>query len=148
MMNLAMADAVIACWEAKYHYVFWRPVTAIRLGSTDGNPDTEEDAGWTPLLTTPNHPDYPSGHATVSPSAAAVLTSYFGDDTNFALTSETLPGVVRDYSSFSEAVEEAFVARIYGGIHFRTACFDGRATGVQVGALVVDTVAQKLHGSD
>lgn len=148
LMNVAMADAVISCWEAKYHYVFWRPITAIQLASTDGNPDTAEDAAWTPLLTTPNHPDYPSGHATVSPSAAAVLTSYFGDQTSFALTSEILPAVVRNYSSFTQAVQEAFDARIYGGIHFRTACLDGRATGAQVGDLVVDTVAQRLHGGN
>ena len=146
VMNVAMADAVIACWEAKYYYVFWRPITAIRLGSTDGNPGTTEDTGWTPLLTTPNHPDYPSGHATVSPAAAKVLRSYFDDDTNLTLTSETTGSVERQYSSFTQAVQEAFDARIYGGIHFRTACQDGRATGDQVGDLVVATVAQSRHG--
>jgi hypothetical protein len=148
LVNVAIADAVIACWDAKYHFVFWRPVTAIRLASTDGNPGTVEDASWTPLLTTPAHPDYPSGHATVSPSAAAVLRSYFGDETSFALISETLPGVVRNFTSFTQAVQEAFDARIYGGIHFRTACLHGRATGNQVGELVVDTIARPAHGAD
>ena len=148
LMNVAMADAVIACWEAKYHYNFWRPITAIRLGSTDGNPDTTEDAAWTPLLTTPNHPDYPSGHATVSPAAAQVLLSYFDENTALTLTSETTPGIERQYTSFSQAVQEAFDARIYGGIHFRTACADGRATGNQVGDLVVETVARPSHGND
>ena len=125
---------------------FLGPITAIRLGSTDGNPDTTEDAGWTPLLITPAHPDYPSGHATVSPAAAKVLTSYFDENTDLTLTSETTPGVERNYHSFTQAVQEAFDARIYGGIHFRTACQDGRATGDQVGDLVVATVAESSHG--
>lgn len=146
LLNVAMADAVIACWEAKYHYSFWRPITAIRLADTDGNPGTTEDPSWLPLLTTPAHPDYPSGHATVSRSAKSVLEAYFGDDTKFSTTTEILPGVTRSYSSFSQAVDEAFNARIYGGIHFRTACRDGQATGAQVGDLVVATVAQRRFG--
>jgi len=147
-MNVAMADAVISCWEAKYYYVFWRPITAIRLGSTDGNPNTTEDMAWTPLLTTPNHPDYPSGHATVSPAAGKVLVSYFGDDIEMTLTSETTAGVTRDYHSFAQAVQEAFDARIYGGIHFRTACLDGRGQGTQIGDLVVDRVARRVHAEE
>lgn len=143
LLNVAMADAVIACWEAKYHYSFWRPISAIRLADTDGNPGTTEDTTWTSLLTTPAHPDYPSGHATVSRSAKSVLADYFGDDTKFSTTTEILPGVTRSYGSFTQAVDEAFNARIYGGIHFRTACRDGQATGAQVGDLVVATVAQR-----
>ena len=146
LLNVAMADAVISCWEAKYFYNFWRPITAIRLASTDENPDTHEDAGWTPLQTTPNHPEYPSGHATVSNAAITVLGAYFGDDADFTLTSPTVPGVVRSYTSFTQAAEEAFNARIYGGIHFRSACRDGRALGVQVGSLVTATVAQSARG--
>ena len=146
MLNVAMADAVISCWDAKYTYVFWRPITAIRLASTDGNPATAEDAAWTPLLVTPNFPEYPSGHATVSPAAVVVLGTYFGNDSEFTLTSETLPGVVRSYTSFTQAADEAFDARIYGGIHFRSACRDGRALGTQVGSFVVANVAQSIHG--
>jgi hypothetical protein len=146
LLNVSMADAVISCWDAKYTYVSWRPITAIRLASTDGNPATPEDAGWTPLLVTPNHPEYPSGHATVSPAAAVVLGTYFGNDAEFTLTSETLPGVVRAYNSFSEAADEAFDARIYGGIHFRSACRDGRALGTQVGSFVMANMAQSVHG--
>ena len=147
LLNVAMADAVIACWDAKYTYVFWRPVTAIQLASLDGNPATLEDATWTPLLVTPTHPDYPSGHATVSPAAAVVLNSYFGNTEEFELTSETLPGVARTYSSFTQAVDEAFDARIYGGIHFRSACNAGRATGTQVGTFVLSKVALPLNGN-
>jgi len=147
LLNVAMADAVISCWEAKYYYKFWRPITAIRLADTDGNADTTADAGWTPLLTTPNHPDYPSGHATVSPAAGTVLQAYFGDDSTFPLTSEILPGVTRNFSSITQAVDEAFDARIYGGIHFRSACRDGRVIGNQIGALVMATVARPLRGN-
>jgi hypothetical protein len=147
LLNVAMADAVISCWEAKYYYKFWRPITAIRLADTDGNPDTTADTGWTPLLTTPNHPDYPSGHATVSPAAGTVLQAYFGDDSAFPLTSESTPGVTRNYSSITQAIDEAFNARIYGGIHFRSACRDGRSIGIQIGNLVVTTVAQRLRGN-
>ncbi len=146
LVNVASADAVIACWEAKYTYVFWRPITAIRLASTDGNSNTTEDPAWTPLLITPNFPEYPSGHATVSPAAATVLGTYFGNDAEFTLTSETVPGVVRYYSSFTQAADEAFNARIYGGIHFRSACRDGRALGTQIGSLVMTNVAQPIHG--
>ncbi|HEY0459747.1 MAG TPA: vanadium-dependent haloperoxidase [Pyrinomonadaceae bacterium] len=146
LLNVAMADAVIACWEAKYYYSFWRPITAIRLADTDGNPGTTEDASWASLLTTPAHPDYPSGHATVSRSAKSVLAAYFGDATEFSTTTEILPNVTRSYSSFTQAVDEAFNARIYGGIHFRSACRDGQAMGAQVGDLVVSTVAQRRLG--
>jgi len=148
LLNVAMADAVIACWDAKYTYVFWRPVTAIRLAAADGNPATEEDAGWTPLLTTPNFPEYTSGHATVSNAAAAVLSAYFGDGSAFTLTSETMPGVVRSYTSFTQAAGEAFDARIYGGIHFRSACRDGQIVGSRLGSFVTATVAQPAHGAD
>jgi len=133
-------------WDAKYTYVFWRPITAIRLASTDGNPATTDDPAWTPLLVTPNFPEYPSGHATVSPAAAGVLGTYFGNAVEFTLTSETLPGVVRTYASFTQAADEAFDARIYGGIHFRSACRDGRALGTQVGSFVMVNVAQSGHG--
>jgi hypothetical protein len=146
LLNVAMADAVIACWDAKYTYVFWRPVTAIRLASTDGNSATAEDPAWTPLLITPNFPEYPSGHATVSPAAAVVLGTYFGNDAEFTLTSETLPGIVRSYDSLTQAADEAFDARIYGGIHFRSACRDARAMGTQIGSFVITNVAQSVHG--
>jgi hypothetical protein len=147
LLNVAMADAVIACWDAKYTYVFWRPITAIQLAGTDGNPATMEDPAWLPLLVTPNFPEYPSGHATVSPSAAVVLGTYFGNDAEFTLTSETLPGVVRSYVSFAQAADEAFDARIYGGIHFRSACRDGQALGTQVGNFVMANIAQSIHGT-
>jgi hypothetical protein len=144
-LNIAMADAAIACWDAKYTYVFWRPITAIQLADTDGNPNTDPDPNWTPLLVTPNFPEYPSGHATVSPSAAVVLQDAFGDSGPFTLDSDVLPGVLHSFDSFAAAADEAFLARIYGGIHFRTSCQDGHDLGVKVGSYVVANAALSLH---
>ncbi|HMA28833.1 MAG TPA: vanadium-dependent haloperoxidase, partial [Thermoanaerobaculia bacterium] len=93
LLNLAMADAAIACWEAKYHYVTWRPVTAIPLADTDGNSATVSDPGWSPLLVTPAFPEYPSGHSTVSGAAAGVLAAVFGSGADFTVDSDFMPGV-------------------------------------------------------
>lgn len=136
-LDLAMADAAIACWDAKYQYVFWRPVTAIPLAATDGNPNTLEDPTWTPLLVTPAHPEYPSGHSTVSGAAATVLAHYFGRRTSFSVDSDVLPGVVRSFRSFSAALSEIRDARIFGGIHFRSACDDGQVVGKAVARYVL-----------
>ena len=115
---MALADAAIAAWDAKYTYGFWRPVTAIRLADTDGNAATVADPSWVPLLTTPNHPDYVAGHATFSAAAATVLTDFFGEQA-FSATSVTLPGVTREFDSFADAAAEAAQSRLYAGIHFR-----------------------------
>jgi hypothetical protein len=145
LLNLAMADAAIACWDAKYTYVFWRPITAIQLADTDGNSATDPDPSWTPLLVTPNFPEYPSAHATVSPAAAVVLQSLIGDSGPFTLDSEILPGVLHTFNSFTDAADEAFVARIFGGIHFRSSCQDGHALGVAVGNAVMTNAALPRH---
>jgi hypothetical protein len=147
LVNLAQADAGLCCWEAKYTYVFWRPITAIQNADLDPNPATLGDPTWTPLLITPNHPEYPSGHSTVSGAASAVLAAFFGDNNDFSVTSELTPGVTRYYSSFSGAELEVRDARVFGGIHFRTACSDGRATGRQVAAYVLANALQRLHGN-
>jgi PAP2 superfamily len=141
LLNVSMADALIACWDAKYRYVFWRPITAIRAGDTDGNPATDPDPAWTPWLDyfptgTPAHPEYPSGHSTVSGDAAAVLTSIFGDETPFTVTSDVRPGT-RSFSSFSAAVAEIADARVFGGIHFRVSCIRGNALGQTVANYVM-----------
>lgn len=147
LVNIAMADAAIACWEAKYHYVFWRPVTAIPLADTDGNPDTAADPTWVPLLTTPNHPEYPSGHSTVSGAAATVLAGIFGDTTSFSLESDVMLGVVRSFTSFSAALDEVRDARVFAGIHYRTACVDGQATGAAVANYILANSLQPIHGA-
>jgi membrane-associated phospholipid phosphatase len=146
MLNLAMADAAIACWEAKYFYSFWRPVTAIQQGAADGNPATLADPNWTPLVVTPPFQDYVSGHSTISAAATVVLAGEFGDRTPFSVDSDALLGVERSFPSFSSALNEIMLARIYGGIHFRTACEDGKATGLAVGAFVREHALQPSAG--
>jgi hypothetical protein len=136
LLNIGIADAAIACWDAKYHYVFWRPVTAIPLAGTDGNADTIADAGWMPLFETPSHPECPSGHSTVSGAAAAILSNYFGEQTILSTDSDVMTGVIRSFSSFGAALEEIKDARIFAGIHFRSACNDGQATGISVASYV------------
>jgi membrane-associated phospholipid phosphatase len=138
LLDLAMADAGIACWEAKYHYVFWRPVTAIPLADTDGNPATIPDPLWMPLFATPNFPEYPSGHSTVSAAAAVVLANFFGEQSHFTVDNDLMIGVSRSFSSFSQALDEVKNARVFAGIHFRSACDDGQTTGIQVGNWVLE----------
>jgi membrane-associated phospholipid phosphatase len=147
LLNIAIADAAIACWDAKYYYVFWRPVTAIPLAATDGNPGTEADLSWTPLFATPAHPEYPSGHSALSGAAGAVLADYFGEETEFGVVSDTMVGVVRSFSTFSAALDEVTEARVFAGIHFRSACDDGRATGIAVGNHAIANSLQPIHGN-
>jgi membrane-associated phospholipid phosphatase len=148
LVNLALVDARIACWDAKKAYLFWRPITAITLADTDGNPLTVQDAAWTPLLDTPNHPDYPSGHSSVSSAAVTVLAHFFGEHTSFTVDSDVMTGVTRSFSSFSAASSEVNDARVFGGIHFRTAVNDGRALGKTVAHYILDHAVQTIHGHD
>jgi hypothetical protein len=139
LMHVTMADAAIACWDAKYRYVYWRPINAIREGDADGNAATDPDPAWIPWLDvqggTPPHPEYPSGHSTVSGSAAAILASIFGDDTPVTATSDVRPGT-RSFPSFSAVTAEIADARVFGGIHFRISCTRGNALGQAVAAYV------------
>lgn len=140
MLNVALADAGIACWDAKYLYDTWRPVTAIREAHTDGNADTIADPNWTPLLTTPSFPEYTSGHSTFSSAAATVLANFFGTDAmSFTIGSDGLPGVERSFSSLWGAAEEAGMSRIYGGIHFWFGNSNALACGQEIGNLVART---------
>ncbi|MEA2740530.1 MAG: large repetitive protein [Acetobacteraceae bacterium] len=127
-LNVAMADAGIAMADAKYTYRFWRPITAIRAGGERTPPDPD----WTPLLSTPNHPSYVSGHSSFSGAAATVLTAWFGTHP-FTFSSASLPGVTRNFTSFQQAAEEAAASRVYGGIHYPFDNADGLATGRSVG---------------
>ena len=140
VLNVSMADAGIACWDGKYRYVAWRPITAIREGDRDGNADTVADPAWQPLLDqtigTPPHPEYPSGHSTVSGAAAFVLARVFGNDTPFTVTSEVRPGT-RSFPSFSAGLAEINDARVFGGIHFRTSCVLGNVLGAEVASYVL-----------
>jgi hypothetical protein len=142
LLNLSLADGVIAFYDAKYTYNFWRPVTAIRAAGTDGNPETLANPGWLPEVgkTAPD-PSYPGAHAVLSAAAAEVLRSFFRRDRfDFDVTSEALPGVVRSFQSFSAAAEEATLSRVFAGQHFR---FDLTA-GSRLGRDVADTVFDNL----
>jgi membrane-associated phospholipid phosphatase len=139
-LDVAEADAAIVCWDTKYNYSRWRPITAIRKADTDDNPATTADTTWTSLLTTPNFPAYTSGHSTFSSAAATVLTSLYGDNYQFSTTGPGLPGVIRNFTSFTQAAEEAGISRIYGGIHFMSDNTVGLAAGKKVG----EYIAQNL----
>jgi hypothetical protein len=135
-LNIALADATIAIWNAKNTYNFWRPVTAIRAGT---------DPAWTPLLPTPAFQEYPSAHSGVSSAAASVLASVYGNDTSFTVTSAGLPGVQRDFTTFSAAVQQVEDARIYAGFHFRFSCTDAATLGTHVAQYVTGTLLQPLR---
>jgi hypothetical protein len=148
-LNVAMADAAIVCWETKYTYNWWRPITAIRAGASDLNPATEPDPIWTPLLITPPFPEHISGHSTFSGAAAALLAHLSGsDDFAFVTVSDGLPGVVRRFQHFSDAAREAGMSRIYGGIHFADGNEMGLETGRRVGTFVARSFFQPLHKED
>jgi hypothetical protein len=138
LMYLAAADASIACFDAKYIYNFWRPITAIQRGDEDGNDDTPPDPTWQPLVTTHQHPEYPSGHSTNSSAMATVLAFLFGDDPGVPIiaTSPRNPTFPRLWATFSEGVDEVVDARVYIGFHFRTSDETGARLGRQVGHFV------------
>lgn len=125
MMSVTYADAFIACFDAKYHEPFWRPVTAIRAGDTDGNPRTVADPMWTPLLGTPNHPEYPSAHSCITP-ASGIVISRFLHTAQIDYTVPSLTGLGdRHYATRQQLAREVEDARVWGGIHFRTGVTDG-----------------------
>jgi membrane-associated phospholipid phosphatase len=139
LLNLTFADGVIAFYDAKYTFDFWRPVTAIRAADTDGNPDTAADPNWLPEVgnTTPD-PSYPGAHAVIASAGAVVLGSFFGTDQfSFNVTSEVLAGVERSFTTFSAAAEEGTFSRIFAGVHFRTDLTAGQQLGTDIADFVV-----------
>jgi hypothetical protein len=138
LMYLASADAGIICWDVKYTQNFWRPQAAIRGGDLDGNDKTAADPAWTPLFPTPPHPEYLSGHSTNSSAMATMLGYLFGDEPGIAIiaTSPTNAAFPRQWQRFSEGIDEVIEARIYSGIHFRSADEVGARVGGQVARFV------------
>jgi len=143
MSSLAAADAAIACWNDKYFWNFWRPTDAIHEAANDGNPRTEADANWMPLfdpstatspaLSTPAFPDHPSGHSCVSAATLTAMRAFFHkDDIAFDIVSTRFPNQPRHFSSFSQALAEVIDARVWGGVHFRTADTQGASLGKRV----------------
>jgi hypothetical protein len=144
MAHVAGGDALIACFDAKYHYWFWRPYQAIPRADTDGNPATEADTTWRPLRGTPNHPEYPSAHACHSTAVAEALDAFFGtDNVPFTLDSR-VTGTTREYDRFHEAVKDVNQARVLVGFHFRNSDQQGSNLGRKVGRYVVQQLFQPV----
>ena len=146
LLAMAIGDASIAAYDTKYHYSLWRPITAIRGGDTDGNPRTQADPNWLPLIPTPAFPSYASAHATLSGAARVVLERIFGDHGNaITLTNPGLPGIVLNYTTFTQICDDIDDARIYGGIHFRFDQEAGTLQGRMVGNYILTHHLQRAN---
>jgi hypothetical protein len=156
MMSLAGADGAISCWNDKYYWQFWRPVAAIREADTDDNPATVADPDWLPLfdpstptapaLTNPPFPDHPSGHGCYSGANLAAVRAFFGTDkVTINLTSSRYPDDKKTFSRLSVAIQEVIDARVWGGIHFRTADVAGATIGKQVARWMEKNYFQPVH---
>lgn len=147
LLNMAVADSYIAAWDAKFAYGFWRPVTAIRSGDRVEGAKLSREAAWRPLIETPLHPDYPSGHSANAGAAVAVLESVFGDAPlgSLSIISDDFPQAVLTFKSFEELKENITNARIYGGIHFRFSCVAGEKLGREVGGFGVENYLRQIH---
>jgi PAP2 superfamily len=147
MVSVAEADAIQAVYEAKYHYQFWRPITAIRNGDIDGNPETERMPTWEPTDVTPLHPEYPCAHCIVSTAVATVIEAMIGtaDIPEVAITMPSAPGVTHRYTNLNAFTEEVANARIYAGFHYRNSTVVGRNMGKEIGSYTVRTILQPLN---
>jgi PAP2 superfamily len=137
---------VQAVYEAKWHYMFWRPMTAIRNGDIDGNDKTERDATWEALDITPLHPEYPCAHCILSGAASAVIQKVIGtaDIPEVTITTPTAPGAVHKATNVNAVADEIASARIYAGFHYRNSTEVGRAMGQQIGEYVVANALQPM----
>ena len=132
MTNMAGADGAIGCWKDKYYWNSWRPITAIRQADNDGNPATLADQSWTPLFATPPFPEHPSGHTCISGAVVETLQDFFGTDKIAFDTFSGFSNSTRSFERFSEAIKEIIDARVWAGIHFRTADVQGAVLGKKV----------------
>jgi hypothetical protein len=152
VLNIAMADTAFTTWSGKRFYgsspteVTWRPVTAIPLADTDGNPGTTADPGWLPLITTPSHPEYPAGHPSQNGAGATVLLSHFADAQMFTLTTAGLPS--RTYTSIAQARSDGNNARVWGGMHYPSTVGISDAEGAAIAKYVDSSSMQRLHGGN
>jgi len=145
LASTAVADAYIAVFDAKYHYDFWRPITAIRNGDMDDNPATDLDATWQPIDNTPMHPEYPCAHCISSAAIATVIEAVLGsaDIPEVTMTSATAPGVTHRWTNVRAYADEVSMARIYAGFHYRFSTRIGQDMGRQIGRLAVQSLMQK-----
>jgi hypothetical protein len=146
LVAVARADSLLAVFEAKYHYNFWRPITAIRNGDNDGNPATERDASWQPIADTPMHPEYPCAHCVQAASMCALLEKVLGthEITEIAMTSTTAPGITRRWSNLHAFVQEVSDARVWAGFHYRFSTKIGQDLGQKIGEHVVGHLMQPV----
>jgi hypothetical protein len=153
LLNIAMADTAFTIWSAKRSYganpleVTWRPVTAIPLAETDGNPDTAPDSSWLPLVNTPSHSEYPAGHPSLNGAAATVLLSHFDDAQGFTLTT-WLSGVDlpdRTYRSIAQARADGNDARVWGGMHYPSTVAISDQVGEAIAKYVNEHVMTRLR---
>jgi PAP2 superfamily len=147
LVSVATADSFIAVFDAKYHYEFWRPITAIRNGDTDDNPATERDAAWQPIDNTPMHPEYPCAHCITSAAVATVAETLLGsaDVPELVMTSSTAPGVTHRWTNLWAYADEVSLARIWAGFHYRFSTRVGQDMGRKVGQFVVRSVMQPVN---
>jgi hypothetical protein len=147
LVSTAVADSFIAVFEAKYHYEFWRPITAIRNGDTYGNPATELDATWQPIDNTPMHPEYPCAHCISSAAVASVIEAVLGSANipEVAMTSTTAPGVTHRWTNVWAYADEVSLARIYAGFHYRFSTRVGQDMGRQIGRLVTQKLMREAN---
>ena len=146
-LDLALADATIGLYDAKYHYLVWRPVTAIQLGNTIGNPAITGNPTWNPLAVTAADPSYPGAHATISQTAATVLSAFFGDHQQLTVSSDGDPGVTRSFGSFQAAADEATLSRIFAGQHTMIDLVAGQQLGRQVAEFVLGHLGSAPAGA-
>jgi hypothetical protein len=146
LVAVGLNDALIAVFDAKYHYNFWRPITAIRNGDMDGNPATDREAAWQPIDNTPMHPEYPCAHCILSGSVAGVVKAVLGtaDIPEIAVTSPTAPGVTHRRTNMTALTDEVANARIWAGFHYRFSTRVGTQMGYQIGEYVVKNVMQPV----
>jgi PAP2 superfamily len=149
LVSVATMDAMIAVFDAKYKYEFWRPITAIRNGDIDGNPATERVATWQPIDATPMHPEYPCAHCITSSAIATVIEAVLGTDEipEVALTSPFAPGVTHRFTNLRAYTDEVANARIYAGFHYRSSTIVGREMGQKIGEYVVNAVMQPARAA-
>jgi membrane-associated phospholipid phosphatase len=145
-LDVSLADTAIALYDAKYHFLVWRPVTAIRAADTTGNPDLTADPNWTPLSTTAPDPSYPGAHSAFSRAAATVLTDFFRGGDSVRITTDPLPGVARTFSGFSSAASEAGASRIWAGQHTPIDDNAGQVLGGKVAGLVLSAFDKRQEG--
>jgi hypothetical protein len=136
LAQVATADALLGCFDGKYHYLSWRPVYAVPRADTDGNPATEADPTWTPLLNV-NHPEYPGAHGCVTTAVTEALAAFFGTDSVVFSVDSTVTGTTRYYERFHDAAKEVYDARTWAGLHFRNSTMEGAWIGKKVGRYVV-----------